>query len=242
MELMAQSARAIDVLAGGAFTGVAFASPLRMDVSKSRRIMVRAELHTRTGEVIIRSSSTHVKGQMSRIDGAQTPSASAPLCPERHLTGAAEPLEPLATSYAYSKFKEAGLEYGPEFRLLRSIKVGRDSATGLLRQQAAQARAEFILNPAVLDCILQVGGLIKGSSSDSTMIPATLEGLTVAGAISAQQRGAGTGQEVGRLRRFLFGHLPRLDHAGIRKLDALRFGVVAVQDHIELRTSRPEGG
>ena len=186
MELMAQSARTIDVLDGGAFTSVAFASPLRMDVREARSIKVRCELHTHTGDVFIRSSAMHVKGQMSRISVAQTPGAVALSCPERHLTEAAEPLEPLATRYVYDRFREAGLEYGPEFRLLRSIKVGRESASGLLGQQAAQARAEFILNPAVLDCTLQVGGLIKGGSSDSTMIPATLEGLTIAAAISAE--------------------------------------------------------
>ena len=77
MELMAQSARTIDVLDGGAFTSVAFASPLRMDVREARSIKVRCELHTHTGDVFIRSSAMHVKGQMSRISVAQTPGAVA---------------------------------------------------------------------------------------------------------------------------------------------------------------------
>jgi acyl transferase domain-containing protein/NADPH:quinone reductase-like Zn-dependent oxidoreductase/acyl carrier protein/thioesterase domain-containing protein len=184
MELMAQFAVTLGVLKDACFTGVTFASPLRMDTTSRKPLIARITTELITGSVTVRSSVTHVKGHLSLmlVEPGQVGGPSC--CLENLLCRSPEPMP---TEYVYDKFKEAGLEYGPEFRLLRSVKTGTELASGLLRQQALQSRSEFIMNPAVLDCTLQIGGLIKGGYSDSTMIPATLRAFCVPGRISATE-------------------------------------------------------
>jgi NADPH:quinone reductase-like Zn-dependent oxidoreductase len=108
--------------------------------------------------------------------------------------------EPLATEYAYRRLAAAGLQYGPSFRLLRGIKRSGSAAAAKVQQPAAQLPAEYILNPAVLDCCLQLGGMVPNQpsqqqaasgASQGTFIPAALAALYVGAAISSSSNGNG---------------------------------------------------
>ena len=75
------------------------------------------------------------------------------------------------------------------------------AAVGKVRQPAAQLPVEFILNPAVLDCCLQLGGAVPAAQqkkqAGTTYIPATLAALALrasigrASATALAQRPAG---------------------------------------------------
>lgn len=176
MEVMSEVASLLDI--ESVFTQITFAAPLPMDVGKDSVLLFNLKLST--GEVNLATKSLHVKGHVSNMNGPLTQMQSA------IETISASISEPIATSYIYDKFREAGLEYGPEFRILRSVKAGSTSATGILQQERKHARAEFILNPSLLDCTLQLGGIIKGSKNDQTMIPATLSALLVRGRVGQE--------------------------------------------------------
>jgi len=176
MEVMSEVANLLDV--ESVFTNIAFAAPLTMDVGKN--LMLSFNLKLSTGDVNLATKSLHVKGRVANMNG---PLATMQLPIE---TFSASVSEPIAIRYVYDKFRDAGLEYGPEFRVLRSVKAGTTSATGILRQARKQARAEFILNPSILDCTLQLGGIIQGSKNDQTMIPATLAALLIQGQVGQE--------------------------------------------------------
>lgn len=143
-------------------------------------VVLTADVAVADGTCQLASGSTvHVSTRFAAVSdtAAAAAAAEAAAATERLM---AQCSEPLATEYAYRQLASAGLQYGPSFRLLRGIKRGGSAAAAAVRQPAAQLPAEFVLNPAVLDCCLQLGGMVPaqqaaGSQQDgNTYIPASL--------------------------------------------------------------------
>ena len=84
----------------------------------------------------------------------------------------------LGSSYAavdiaafYGAFRSVGLQYGPEFRALRSLWANRDEgvAVGRLRRRCNDAGTK--VHPADLDGALQQTGLLAEATSGETRLP-----------------------------------------------------------------------
>ncbi len=158
-------------------------------------ITLRAEVHCASSEVSLSTgSTTHVATSFAHLQGAK-PEANLAFMPIERL--AAECTVPLDTVYVYQQLAAGGLQYGPAFRLLRCVKQGKDSAAAKLRQAPQQAPAEFLMDPAVLDNCLQLGGMVpqqKGAStaggSGPTFIPATLAALYIGSAVGSGEGAA----------------------------------------------------
>lgn len=168
--------------------GTAIAAPLILPNPAAapadyKAVVLTAEVAVADGTCQLASGSTvHVTTRFAAVGStaAAAAAAEALAATERLMVQCSEPL---ATEYAYRQLASAGLQYGPGFRLLRGIKRGGNAAAAAVRQPAAQLPAEFVLNPAVLDCCLQLGGMVpaqqQGSSQQdgNTFIPASLAAL-----------------------------------------------------------------
>lgn len=165
-------------------------------------VVLSAEVAVADGTCRLTSgSTTHVSTHIAPALGGAPAEAGVVAAVEQL---AVQCSEPLATEYAYRQLATAGLQYGPSFRQLRSIKRGHGSAAAKVHQPAAQLPAEFLLNPAVLDCCLQLGGMVPaqqqaagaaaGSSGgqQATFIPASLAALYLGAGIGSSSTGAVT--------------------------------------------------
>ena len=161
---------------------------------------LRAQVAVADGSCQLASGSTvHVSTRFAPAGASAGAAASlAAVAATEQVAAACS--EPLATEYAYRQLAAAGLQYGPSFRLLRGIKRSGSAAAAKVQQPAAQLPAEFILNPAVLDCCLQLGGMVSehtpqqqqaaAGASQGTFIPAALAALYV-GAATGSSNGSG---------------------------------------------------
>ena len=190
--------------ATAALVGTTIAAPLILpqpaaSPAEFAAVVLRAEVACGEGSCRLTSGGTaHVSTRFSKLSGAAaaTLAATAAAATERL---AAQCTEPLATAYVYRRLAEAGLQYGPAFRLLRRVKQSRSSAAAQVQQPRQQLPAEFILNPAALDCCLQLGGMVPQQaaapgSEGGTFVPAAVSALHVgaslgsAPALAAAQR------------------------------------------------------
>jgi hypothetical protein len=161
------------------------ASPGAVGGGQFESVVLGAEVQYGTGAAKLRTGTTvHVATQYMHV-GSGSALSWLPAC------SAVEPVlagcsEPLATHYVYERLASAGLQYGPAFRRLRSIKQGAGGAAAQLMQQPSMAQAEFLMDPAMLDSCLQLGGLVSGpnqSQAGGTFIPAALDALCLGVAI-----------------------------------------------------------
>ena len=184
-----------------ALVGTAIAAPLILphpidNLEKFTMVVLRAEVDATSGTCqLVSRGGVHVSTHLSLLGGAAQAhqaieAAAAVVATERLVAGCTEPL---AAIYVYRRLAEAGLQYGSAFRLLRDVKQGGSTAVACMRPSSAWWPTEFIMNPAVLDCCLQLGGMVpseqgssKNSSSGPTYIPAGLEALHAGGSIGAQ--------------------------------------------------------
>lgn len=156
-------------------------------------ISLRAEVRCASGAATLLTGSTaNVTTTYAHLQGARAESLASAVVPTEAL--AAECTEPLDTAHVYERLAAGGLQYGPAFRLLRSVKQGKRSAAAKVRQQAQQQPAGFFMDPAVLDNCLQLGGMVPAqqgpaaaASAGATYIPATLAALFVGSAVSGGQ-------------------------------------------------------
>ena len=172
-----------------AVVGVAVVSPLLLSSATDLlSTPFKAEIKLISGELkLVSSSATHVTACIHRVQLPTTTAAEIEVstATERIL---AECSEPIATMYLYRQLNEVGLQYGPAFRTLHSVKCGGNSASGAVRQAAEQTPAGFIFNPAILDGCLQLGGMVPAqntNSSQSTKIPASLDALLIGSALGS---------------------------------------------------------
>ena len=195
--------------AGAAMISTVISSPLILQSpssqSESGGIILTATVNCSTGSCDLLTGTTkHVSTHFSRLTGAD--SASKELSPEPMLARCSEPI---AATYVYGRLAAAGLQYGPAFRRLRCIKQGSASAAAKVRQPDSMAHAGFILNPAVLDSCLQLGGMVPqhAAAQGGTYIPATLAALQLGShlgsdaAVALAQRPAGTSDSDAELLR-----------------------------------------
>lgn len=184
--------------------GTAISAPLLLpspasSLAEFKQASLRAEVAVSDGTCQLASPGTvHVSTQYSLA--SSTSSVAARMAGAGEAVVAFQQLvtecsEPLAAEYAYRQLAEAGLQYRPNFRLLRGIKRSARVAAATVQQHAAHVPAEFILNPAVLDCCLQLGGMVPtqqpAGGSKNTFIPASLAALYVGHGIS-RSSGAAT--------------------------------------------------
>jgi acyl transferase domain-containing protein/acyl carrier protein len=106
------------------------------------------------------------------------------------------PAEPLATILArcgevrsgdlyYERARGLGLHFGPRFRRIAEVRRGRDEAVGLIRatDTPGAARAEWTVDPTVLDACLQVLGSALPAEPVEAFLPVRIERLVVHGGL-----------------------------------------------------------
>ncbi|GAA3463421.1 SDR family NAD(P)-dependent oxidoreductase [Saccharothrix longispora] len=123
----------------------------------------------------------------------------------------------------YRSAAEAGLDYGPSFRVLRELRVGPDEVVARYHHEGPLTGYEA--HPAVLDGALQAGAPLLGDAApDSAFLPAAI------GAVRRYRAPSRTG--------FVHVRSRHRDHAHVRwdVVVADDFGVVAVElDDVVLR-------
>ena len=194
---------------GAALVSTAISSPLILpppsSKSESGGVILTANVTCATGSCDLLTGTTkHVSTHYLRLTG--TGDTSMELPSESMLASCTEPI---AATYVYARLAAAGLQYGPAFRRLRSIKQGSASASAKVRQHDSMAHSGFILNPAVLDSCLQLGGMVpqQSGAQGGTYIPATLAVLQLgihlgsAAAFALAKRPAGAADSDAELLR-----------------------------------------
>lgn len=253
-----------------ALTEAAIAAPLKLPPpAEASSVVLSVEVALATGAITIRSapadakpaakgaadrSTLHLKGslvcyaaaaavdqqeqQSERPTGGHVPSAEL---------ARAGCTEPQATAGVYSRLLSAGLQYGPEFRLLRSIQRGASGAAGWLRAAGRDAPVSgFLLHPALLDNALQLGAVVPeeaaaagaDASDDAAFVPA---GLAVYAVASPLQQGsavlAQARRAAGRGAAQAAGSATYRDHAVLSGSGA----VLAVLDGLEAKRLHGSG-
>jgi NADPH:quinone reductase-like Zn-dependent oxidoreductase len=154
------------------------AAPLLLPKPELAAEILRVEVVAKSGSCRMATKIVHVTTQYGRVSQRENNVLAVLAASETLVVSCSEPL---ATAYVYRRLAQAGLEYGPNFRLLRSVKQGAESASALLLQPGEQQRAGFLANPAVLDGCLQLGAFVprkQDAASGSTFVPAAVEAIT----------------------------------------------------------------
>jgi hypothetical protein len=94
----------------------------------------------------------------------------------------------------YSHLRDAGLDYGPLFRIVNEIGYGEEnSGIGVIDTQRAQSlmgdrpQPPYLIHPATLDCIFQVAflGITRGGQIDiPALVPTEIKELWISGGVS----------------------------------------------------------
>jgi len=95
----------------------------------------------------------------------------------------------LSGEACYAAFSALGFAYGPAFRTIETIHVGKNQALARLQlQAAAQApTTDFVLHPSLLDAALQAcAGLADPAQSPQRALPFAVDAVDISGACSAQ--------------------------------------------------------
>ncbi|WP_189828059.1 SDR family NAD(P)-dependent oxidoreductase [Streptomyces finlayi] len=103
-----------------------------------------------------------------------------------HLTGPTEPTTELPTGPFYDSFRRTGLDYGPPYRALHSLRRDGDRATGLVvADEAARDQDAYLLHPVVLDACFQLVGAFLAEDT-APHVPAAVDRIDVYGALPAR--------------------------------------------------------
>jgi acyl transferase domain-containing protein/NADP-dependent 3-hydroxy acid dehydrogenase YdfG/acyl carrier protein len=94
-----------------------------------------------------------------------------------------EDSESLEADALYSTFHEAGLQYGPAFRVIQSLKRNfkRGEALAVLNRplEAGESCAEYVLHPSLLDGCFQTALSLLDLNKDGAFLPVSLRALEV---------------------------------------------------------------
>ena len=169
-----------------ALTAAVIAAPLKLaePASSEPGAVLSVTLGLATGEVSLRSRAAalpapagrskreaappppetlHLRGTLALFAaaaGAACGSSPAGAVPSADAARAAC-REPQATAAVYRGLAEAGLQYGPAFRLMRGIRKGGAGAAASLCSAERDADVSgFLLHPALLDNSLQLGAVV----------------------------------------------------------------------------------
>jgi NADPH:quinone reductase-like Zn-dependent oxidoreductase len=188
-------------LAAPALANVVFATPCILPAlidsgSEQAQLLLSCELDMATGHVSIRSqaisagssstSEVHMQCQVVSLsaDTAIVEAAVAMAAAATFDAQRAACTEPTDAAAMYRALHDAGLQYGAAFRRLSAVhraggSVQQAAAAAVAADAAADAASGFLVHPAVLDSVLQLGAVVPepGMSAvqKSAMVPAALQ-------------------------------------------------------------------
>lgn len=160
---------------------VRFNAPLEFEGGEGKSVRVEIREESRTGSFSVKSRKRegewleHAAGKYGRADG--NPPAHVDL--EKARKACTRTLE--AERY-YNICRSGGLEYGPCYRSISSIRFNRTEvfAEIVLQEPAADRKEEFILNPALVDGAFQaIGALTLAEKEQVLYLPFFIECLTI---------------------------------------------------------------
>ena len=160
------------VLPASAFIEIALAARPGSDLVDLR---IPAPLALPDGEarhlqtIVDTGGSLRIVGFQPGVDAA-TLHATGRLEPAtpRQLQSPPEPRTPIAPDAVYAAMERLGVSHGPGFRLLRSIRHGAGTATGVID---ALVPGPFIIHPAALDAALTLVAAALPEADDALMVP-----------------------------------------------------------------------
>ena len=150
---------------------IAIETPLRLDLDQSTLVHFDAAPPDADGtSFVVRGRSSaqgdeewrgHAKGVIQR--GAPSTASAIPAIAD--IRGRCESIVDV-TDY-YAELERIGLGYGPTFKALRALQVGRDEAVGCLELASTGDRTAWTLHPALLDAAFHVlGGVLRRQAGD----------------------------------------------------------------------------
>jgi NADPH:quinone reductase-like Zn-dependent oxidoreductase len=157
---------------------------------QQQQLVITCEVDLSAGRVVIASASgattsntTHMHCSLIAVATGSATSAHAAAAAGAAAMSAdaarAACTEPLDSAALYQSLAAAGLQYKPAHRLLRSVHSSKQQAAAAVAGDAvADALDGYLVHPAVLDCVLQLGAVVPepGMSAEqkSAMVPAAV--------------------------------------------------------------------
>ncbi|XRB19758.1 phenolphthiocerol/phthiocerol polyketide synthase [Pseudoscourfieldia marina] len=182
------------MLRGGApcaLTGVSIPMPLALpDPSDAsfRSVVIACSVSCANSAVSISSSArmTHIRGSYAQHRSLSRDAAIVPSL-ENVSAGRAGASSPVGAVGAYERVAASGLQYGPAFAVLTSIRRPSDAAgvvAGHLWIDDVGVRRGCFVHPATLDASMQVSAAAYAATASSeqsaTRVPAALGAYTIA--------------------------------------------------------------
>jgi acyl transferase domain-containing protein/acyl carrier protein len=171
-------------------------APLALEAGA--RVLLHVAVEPQAGgraEVVVRSTPAAEPGTWkvharTALRRAPAPAEDAPeFSAARERCGKA-----LDAGEYYQRLVRAGVEYGPTFRALRTLQVGRDAAFGLIEVSGAgDGPGPFVLHPALLDAAIHVVGAalvetLPAGTPDPVFMPLGIEEVRVVAAVPPRVR------------------------------------------------------
>lgn len=78
----------------------------------------------------------------------------------------------------YDNRRRGGIDYGPSFRLITQLSVGKDTAVAKVDASGLLVDG-YVIHPALLDSILQVSSAATGDTPPSPLVPVSLQRLVL---------------------------------------------------------------
>ncbi|WP_191276417.1 SDR family oxidoreductase, partial [Nocardiopsis terrae] len=155
-------------LEGGAFApvqlhGIEFPRPLAL--AEGQRERVRLEARSRNGDQTDLTLRTE-DGRVLSASRGQTLNASAPEAGPVSCTGSLDP------GSLYSAWSSAGLEYGPDLRVVRSLAVSAGQVEADL--DGAASAGPWLMHPHLVDGVLQLVSVALQSPASASQVRVTL--------------------------------------------------------------------
>lgn len=200
------------LMPGAAFLEIGLAAAREVGASRLLGLSIEAplELHASDSVLVHTEVAPLARGEWSLVIRSASPALAAGEDWQVHARGklaigaTSVGIEPFDVQEAagadaavtdfYSALQEAGLDYGPIFRALRSIAVEGSEATGKLEVPAGEAppSSRWIVHPALLDGAFQLlGALLQKSGSqagDGVYLPVGVDEMQVEGAVGPVAR------------------------------------------------------
>lgn len=200
------------LMPGAAFLEIGLAAARQVGASRLLGLSIEAplELHASDPVLVHTEVAPLARGEWSLVIRSASPVLAAGEDWQVHARGklaigaisdGIEPFDVKETAGAdaavtdfYSALQEAGLDYGPIFRALRSIAVEGSEATGKLEVPAGEAppSSRWIVHPALLDGAFQLlGALLQKSrrqAGGNVYLPIGVDEMQVEGAVGPVAR------------------------------------------------------
>jgi myxalamid-type polyketide synthase MxaB len=120
--------------------------------------------------------SDHASGKLMAQEAGSAPDRVDLRSLQETLTGSVEATE------LYEAFRQRGLEYGPQFQAVRSLRAGDGQSLGEVRiaDHLAEQAADYLLHPSLLDACLQtLAAALKLDDISSALLPVGIDQMRV---------------------------------------------------------------